>query len=126
MSPHDLAQRFLLKGEQDLAAAFALVDHEEIADDIVGFHCQQAVEKFLQAVLATHQVVFRRTHDLMELMDLLGDQNLPVPDNRDALDELEPYAVTARYDFFDDPVCFDRQRAVRTADFVCQWVKPLL
>jgi len=106
MSPYDLALRFLAKGEQDLAAARVLAQNPDMADDIIGFHCQQAVEKCLKAVLVVKCVEFRKTHDLMELMQMLEDNGLPVPENREALDDLEPYAVTARYDFFDEPVHF--------------------
>lgn len=123
MSPHDLALRFLTKGEQDLVAARALADNPDIAPDIIGFHCQQAVEKFLKAVLVSGGVSFRKTHDLIELLGILEDNGLPLPENRDALDELEPYAVTARYDFFDEPVHFDRKQAVRTAESVRNWAK---
>ena len=126
MSPHDLAARFLMKGEQDLAAARVLSGNPDMAHDIVGFHCQQAVEKFLKAVLVKNGVVFRKTHDLIELMEVLEDHNLPLPENRDALDELEPYAVTARYDFFDEPVHFDRQAAAQTAVSVWDWARRLL
>ncbi|MFA6174776.1 MAG: HEPN domain-containing protein, partial [Kiritimatiellales bacterium] len=111
---------------QDLAAASALADNPQISDDIVGFHCQQAVEKFLKAVLVKNGVVFRKTHDLVELTELLEDNGLPQPENRDALDDLGPFAVTARYDFFDEPVSFDRRLAVQTACSVRDWAADLI
>ena len=126
MNPHDLALRFFTKGGQDLAAARALSHDLNIADDIIGFHCQQAVEKFLKAVLVQHNVVFRKTHDLIELISLLEDHNLPVPENQAALDELEPYAVTARYDFFDEPVHFNRKQAINTVETVFEWTRQLI
>ena len=126
MSPHDLASRFIAKGEEDLLAAKALVDNPEISDDIVGFHCQQAVEKFLKAVLTKEGVVFRKTHDLEELLDLMEDNGLPLPENRDALDDLQPFAVTARYEFFDNPVSFDRQKAVQTSQSILFFANDIL
>lgn len=69
MTPHDLALRFLKKGGEDLLAAQALLNNADIADDIIGFHCQQAVEKFLKAILANHGIEFRKTHDLIELQE---------------------------------------------------------
>lgn len=126
MSPHDLALRFFSKGEQDLAAATALAGNLDISDDIVGFHCQQAVEKFLKAVLVKNEVVFRKTHDLIELTELLEDNELPLPENRDALGDLGPFAVTARYDFFDEPISFNRRQALLTVHSVRDWTKNLL
>jgi len=77
-------------------------------------------------LLAAHEVEFRRTHDLVELMEVLEDNGLPLPENRDALEDLEPFAVTARYDFFDEPVSFDRHDAVETARSVRFWVDSVL
>src|ERR1039458_4805249 len=38
--------------------------------EIVGFHCQQAAEKYLKALLTRYQIEFRKTHDLRVLLDL--------------------------------------------------------
>lgn len=64
-----------------------------------GFMPQQAVEKCLKAVLALHAVRFRKTHDLVELVDLLHEHGVSLPPNAEALNELNPFAVTFRYDF---------------------------
>ncbi len=64
---------------------------------MLGFHAQQAVEKMLKAVLARAGVAFRRTHDLAELLDVLHDAGLPDPPHAERLDELNPFAVEARY-----------------------------
>lgn len=65
--------------------------------DIVAFHCQQAAEKYLKALLVYHQVEFRRTHNLRELVDLLSGV---APEIALALDRaaiLTPYGVDIRY-----------------------------
>ena len=43
-------------------------------DQAIGLHAQQTVEKCLKAVLSAHQIAFRKTHDLVELIDLLRDK----------------------------------------------------
>ena len=98
MTPHDLAARFLTKAAQDEALVDRVIADQGIADDIVGFHLQQAAEKLLKSVLAARAVTFRRTHDLLELMDTLADAGTPVPDGLRDLDALNPFAVEARYD----------------------------
>ena len=62
-----------------------------------GFHVQQAVEKALAAAPAHAQIVFRRTHDIAELMDLLENAGLAAPPHADHRDELDPYATEMRY-----------------------------
>lgn len=44
-----------------------------MADEIVGFHAQQAVEKALKAVLTAVAVRVGRTHDIAYLLTLLPD-----------------------------------------------------
>lgn len=61
------------------------------------FHAQQVAEKAIKAVLVQHGIVFRRTHDLIELLDLASADNIDIPVTRDLLLRLGPYAVEFRY-----------------------------
>lgn len=45
-----------------------LLADAEISDEIVGFHAQQAVEKWLEAVLGSRGIEFEHTHDLRRLL----------------------------------------------------------
>lgn len=105
---------------QDLAACRLLACSPGIGDAMVGFHAQQAIEKGLKSVLSANKIEFRRTHDLISLMDLLQDHGLPPPPEADWLDELNPYAVEARYGMI-DPDGLDRKRAVLAAERVHEW-----
>lgn len=44
---HDHALLLLAKARSDIAVIERLADDDDIADDIIGFHSQQAVEKLL-------------------------------------------------------------------------------
>ena len=99
MTPRDLAQRMLAKASQDEALLDRVLEDAEISDDVIGFHCQQAAEKMLKAVLAARAVEYRRTHNVRALADLLADAGHPLPQDLQSLDTLTPYAVEARYDF---------------------------
>ena len=82
----------------------------ESDDEAVGFHAQQAVEKCLKAVLSLHQIPFRKTHDLGELIDLLSDAGKPTPPEATELEFFNPFAVIFRYDVIDLET-FDRNQA---------------
>jgi HEPN domain-containing protein len=112
----------LAAAQQDLAAGQLLTDNAGIGDAIIGFHAQQSIEKSLKAVLSAHLVEFRRTHDLISLLDLLQDHQLPEPPAADWLDELTPYAVEARYGTI-DPQGLDRTRALQAAEQVLNWAR---
>lgn len=56
------ARLLLRKARQDAVIVSRAVVDPEIADEIVGFHVQQACEKCMKAVLCVHGVIYRRTH----------------------------------------------------------------
>ena len=93
----DVAQRLLLAARRDAVVLEKLLHDLDVDDSILGFHAQQAVEKSLKAVLSRAGVEVRRTHDLAELMDRMTDAGLAPPPHADRLDELNPFAVAARY-----------------------------
>jgi HEPN domain-containing protein len=65
--------------------------------DIIGFHCQQAVEKCLKAFLVLHDIEPPRSHDLLYLKT--NCQSIgSLPEIEDTiLSRLNPYAVEHRY-----------------------------
>lgn len=109
---------------QDLAACQLLSGSTDIGDAVVGFHAQQSVEKSIKAVLSANMIEFRRTHDLVSLLDLLQDHKLPEPPEANWLDELNPYAVEARYGTI-SPSGLDRARVLRTVEQVLEWAMRL-
>jgi len=88
---------WLAKASDDLrAASIDLAASPPLAEDAV-FHCQQAAEKTLKALLTWHDRPFRKTHNLEEL----GEQCLTVePTLRPEIDLVVPlteYAWRFRY-----------------------------
>jgi len=98
MNPQsDEAAELLSAGERDRTGFRILNRDAEAPDEIVLFHAQQAVEKFIKSALASHGVVYRRTHDLLELSNLATQNRLIVPADPGLLARLGPYAVEFRY-----------------------------
>ena len=121
MAEQSLADIFLDLARQDALAFRKLADDTEVRDALVGFHAQQAVEKALKSVLSRAGVVFRRTHDIAELLDLMADSGLPEPPHAERLDELTPYAVEMRYGLV-DPGALDRQQTLAQLADLLEWV----
>ena len=59
---------WLDKAESDLGAARALILGAERYLDGGAYHCQQAAEKSLKAILTAHDIPFPKTHNLTELV----------------------------------------------------------
>lgn len=119
------AVRILLaKADQDELAARELASNPGLGDEIIGFHLQQAVEKRLKALLTFHGIPYRRTHDLLELMDLLIARGCPVPLPLEALQEMTPFAVEYRYEHLDqyEDAPLDRERALGLLGELKVWI----
>ena len=61
------------------------------------FHAQQAAEKYLKAFLVWYQVEFRKTHDMLELLNLVADIAHELQDILSETVNLTPYGVEYRY-----------------------------
>ncbi len=68
--------------------------------DLVCFHCQQAAEKYLKAVLNEQGLPAPRTHDLEDLLSLLLPTYRQLRALRPGLKFLLQFAVDARYPGF--------------------------
>ena len=77
MTARDHARVLLGKARDDEVAVRKLVDDPDIADAVVGFHAQQAVEKAMTAVLSAHEHAYPWTHDVRHLMELLEAAGSP-------------------------------------------------
>lgn len=115
-----VAELLLAAAREDAKALRALSPLTDIADAMPGFHAQQAIEKALKAVLSANGIAFRRTHDIAELLDLLSDRGLPAPPFAESLDELNPFAVEARYGLV-NPGVLDRAQACSRIEDVLEW-----
>lgn len=93
----DLLRLLLRLARDDEFAARSLLPVEGIADSVLGFHCQQAVEKALKAALASREIEFPHTHDLDGLLELCKRSGLSTPPALDGVDRLAPYGVHMRY-----------------------------
>lgn len=61
------------KADHDLGTAIIVYKHLPEYADVIVFHCQQAVEKYIKCLLEKNSVQFKRSHDLRYLLDLLSD-----------------------------------------------------
>ena len=101
MKRREQAVRFLRKAAQDEALLDAIVASEQVSDEIFGFHCQQAAEKLLKAILSDLGLRFRKTHEIGALGDLLKEAGYPLPEELSSLDALTPFGVFYRYEDYE-------------------------
>jgi HEPN domain-containing protein len=86
------------KAEADYAAALLVRRcRKKHSRDIVCFHLQQCVEKYLKARLEEAGIAFPRTHDLERLLDLAVGVEPMWASLRPAMAAITDYAVEVRY-----------------------------
>jgi len=119
------AAMLLRLADQDRMAFLTLCANPEIEMRVVGFHAQQAVEKFLKAVLVARGKVFAPTHDLVRLALALETSGAVLPVAIDPLKRLNPYAVAFRYDDRDIHT-ITRDEISALVDIVANFVKATL
>ena len=74
MNDIEQAQSLLRMAQMDLNALMGMGNNALFADEIFGFHAQQAIEKALKAWLSARGVEFPLTHELTRLLNLLEKQ----------------------------------------------------
>ena len=93
----DEIKQWIIKGDHDLGTAKITYSHIPEYLDTVTFHCQQAVEKYLKAYLIFQSTVFKFSHDLIYLLDLITQKDSDFENYYDMVSELQGYAIEIRY-----------------------------
>jgi HEPN domain-containing protein len=101
MDDRDEAKRLLSAAQKDLTALRSMTDSSAFAEEIFGFHAQQAIEKSLKAWLAIIGEQYPRTHDVSLLLALLKEHGEHIEVFNDLI-EFNPFAVEFRYEAFED------------------------
>lgn len=83
----------------DLEVARIVLNHHPRKVEIICYHCEQAAEKYLKAVLAKEDAEIPRTHSLLSIAKNIGLDKPTRAAIVESLATLQPYAVEARYPF---------------------------
>lgn len=97
MSANEQANNLLTMARKDFDALRGMIDNPLFADEIFGFHAQQAIEKSLKAWLLLLSIDYPLTHDLSRLLALIEEAGQDVV-RYWPLVEFNVFAVQARYE----------------------------
>jgi HEPN domain-containing protein len=118
----EYAELLLERAKSDLGALRVLLADEDMLDDVVGFHAQQAAEKALKVALVLADIDFPRSHDLRELADMAVDYGVAVPESIREARWLTPWAAQLRYEMLES---LDRDAALSVAADAVEWARSL-
>lgn len=113
MKDLEQARVLLAMARKDVTALRAMGDPLAFAEEIFGFHAQQAVEKALKAWIAALGGEYPYRHDLGELISVLQRRGVDVEGLWDLV-EYTDYGVRLRYESLDDEEPpLDREAVIR-------------
>ena len=91
-----VTEEWIAKAEGDFASAYREYRARKTPNyDSACFHAQQCIEKYLKAYLQEHDGSFGKTHDLVQLLELMP-KDLGLESLRPAMAILSSYAVKFR------------------------------
>jgi len=112
------------RAENDISSARHLAKTmRPVPTEIICFHCQQAVEKYLKAFLVYNDEEPSKTHDLIELVKLCSAFDSEFSLLIIKCEYLLPFAVRTRYPGGSDPSDEDMKTALAYAHNVIKFVK---
>lgn len=96
-NPPDVLE-WISKAEQDYRTAETMArKRKHPVPDVVGFHSHQCIEKYIKAYLVLKRIDFPKTHDLIELLQLIVTKDPLIEVYRSDLRILNPFSVQFRY-----------------------------
>jgi HEPN domain-containing protein len=129
MQPEDHGQvlAWLAKAQTDLTMAdLAMSVGADPMPDQACFHAQQAAEKALKALLVADGRMVPRTHNLIVLVDVLGEREPLSEEFVRQCGILTLYGVSARYPDFTEPDSTEAVAAIAFAQNVVARVRRVL
>jgi HEPN domain-containing protein len=123
MTPHERALELVRLAKRDEHGSHILQADPTADLALVGYHYQQAAEKFLKALLAERNVDYPLTHDLERLLKLVEDAGYDVPPPQNAMVSLTPFAVTARYEEDEESQQLDPEQIGALIGELREWVE---
>jgi len=124
---NDLVKEWFQKADNDILSIENNLMAEKIPTDVVCFHAQQAVEKYLKGYLIYYNIEFEFVHNLIYLNNLAIKHDNEFEKLKEISKKLNEYAVIPRYPYFYTPTLEEAKEAYKMAlkvkEFVLSKVK---
>ena len=104
------------KADNDLKSIENNLKGENPPTDVICFHAQQAIEKYMKGVLVYFEKHITKTHDLINLLTSVAEHIPELENLENEFHEINRYGVEVRYpDIFYEPSLEEAKEAYRIA-----------
>ncbi|SJZ82707.1 HEPN domain-containing protein [Selenihalanaerobacter shriftii] len=122
MNSNDMMQEWFTIAEKDLKSAQFLKGMHPTPLEIICYHCQQSVEKYLKGYMALQNEKIVRTHDLLVLNKKCRKYNSDFSEIEDECLRLTDYGVNVRYPFHFELTLEDVELAIKDAITIKEFI----
>ncbi len=112
--------------ENDYEAATLLQKYNKQLLEIICFHCQQCVEKYLKAYIIKQNGEIKKTHNLEEILKICIKHNIDFKEIKDNCIDLSDYAVETRYPYSFEIDKNDMTKAIKDMEIIRTFIKQQL
>jgi HEPN domain-containing protein len=126
---HPIVQAWLIRARNDLALAQFTFENRNDLLDTAAYHCQQAAEKAMKAILVSQNIQVPKTHDIRRLIQQAVAANPGLSVFLPDADLLTPLATAFRYPSDDEapmPTLVQVQDALAAARRIYDFVLSVL
>lgn len=93
-----VVNEWIKKAEDNYSSALTLSRRRNRpVPDVICNQCQQCIEKYLKALLTRYKISFPKTHDLMQLEELVAPADAEIRSIHAEFLTLNPYGIDIRY-----------------------------
>lgn len=93
-----IVKEWIKKAEDNYSSALTLSRRRNRpVPDVICNQCQQCIEKYLKALLTRYKISFPKTHDLMQLEELVAPADAEIRSIHAEFLTLNPYGIDIRY-----------------------------
>lgn len=126
MDNRDIAQEWFKMADIDFDSANFLLAMKPVPFEIICYHCQQCVEKYLKGYIALNGGQILKTHDLFILNKECANFQNEFNEIENECMELTDYGVQVRYPFHIEIEDCDVRNALKNTQKVIDFVKKMI
>ena len=127
MDKEEIIKEWVKYAEMDRETVNILIKSHNKPYEIICYHCQQTVEKYLKACLVLYDISIMKSHDLIELNSLCEQKNKEFKTIEKECFDLTDYAVQTRYPFHKFDLTEElTKKAIQDMEKVCKFISDVL